>query len=472
MILQQIQLALARFRRLLWNPVPGHHGSKRSNMLRLAILSSSMSKVFGLALQAIAIPLVYRSLGEKQYALYLLMTGALATIAITQMGAGPGLTKGMAEAHARGDHHAESALFNAALRLTALCALIGGGVILAVLHCVPPADLFGVSFQDERATIVSVADVCIIVLIAQVIFGVVDSALAGYQEQVFSNIGSMSSNILSIGLLIAVCSYGATISAVIIVIYGVPILSRLVNVIVLFKRRPYLMRGMLRTAAGRYQTLLNVGLAFWVIQLGGLIEQHSGTYVLAHESTRRETVLFAIIYKVLTLIGSVNVIITQPLWPAFADAVAHRDFEWIRRSYRRIRFALTAFSCTVCVLLIALGPAAFRYFVHIDTSGSQLLFFILGAYFISNVWTHVYYVTLMGLPGIWPVALILMSENILLLLFALILVPHLGGAGMALAYLLASLVLPAWLLPTRFKSTMRAISSPAKTGSAYAGDFV
>jgi O-antigen/teichoic acid export membrane protein len=175
---------------------------------------------------------------------------------------------------------------------------------------------------------------------------------------------------------------------------------------------------------------------------------------------------------VLTLIGSVNVIITQPLWPAFADAVAHRDFEWIRRSYRRIRFALTAFSCTVCVLLIALGPAAFRYFVHIDTSGSQLLFFILGAYFISNVWTHVYYVTLMGLPGIWPVALILMSENILLLLFALILVPHLGGAGMALAYLLASLVLPAWLLPTRFKSTMRAISSPAKTGSAYAGDFV
>jgi len=315
--------------------------------------------------------------------------------------------------------------------------------------------------------------VCILVLVAQVIFGVVDSALAGYQEQVFSNVGSMSSNILSIGLLIAVCSHGATISAVIIVIYGVPILSRLVNVIVLFRRRPYLLQGTFRTARGRYQVLLSVGLAFWVIQLGGLIEQHSGTYVLAHLSSNQETVLFAIIYKTLTLIGSVNLIITQPLWPAFADAVAHRDFDWIRRSYRRIRFALTAFSCAVCLLLIAFGPPAFHYFVHIDTTQSRLLFCVLGAYFIANVWTHLYYVTLMGLPGIWRVALILISENVILLLSSLFLVPLFGGVGMALAYLLASLVLPAWLLPQLMKRTMRALSSSVGTARApVPGDFV
>ena len=159
----------------------------------------------------------------------------------------------------------------------------------------------------------------------------------------------MSSNILSIGLLIAVCSHRATISAVIIVIYGVPILSRLVNVIVLFRRRPYLMQGAFRTARGRYRALLSVGLAFWVIQLGGLIQQHSGTYVLAHLSSNQETVLFAIIYKTLTLIGSVNLIITQPLWPAFADAVAHRDFDWIRRLYRRIRLPHSRHSRVRCV---------------------------------------------------------------------------------------------------------------------------
>jgi len=76
------------------------HGAKRSALLRLAIFSSGLSKLCGLALQASAIPLVYRSLGPHHYALYLLLTGALGTIALAQMGAGPGLTQGIAKANA------------------------------------------------------------------------------------------------------------------------------------------------------------------------------------------------------------------------------------------------------------------------------------------------------------------------------------------------------------------------------------
>jgi hypothetical protein len=54
---------------------------------------------------------------------------------------------------------------------------------------------------------------------------------------------------------------------------------------------------------------------------------------------------------------------------------------------------------------------------------------------------------MMGMPGIWRAAVVLLAENLLMLLFALLLVPHLGAAGMALAYLAASVVLPVWLLP-------------------------
>ena len=72
----------------------------------------------------------------------------------------------------------------------------------------------------------------------------------------------------------------------------------------------------------------------------------------------------------------------------------------------------------------------------------------------------------MGLPGIWRVALILISENLILLLSSLFLVPLFGGVGMALAYLLASLVLPAWLLPQLMKITMRALSRSVGTARA------
>jgi O-antigen/teichoic acid export membrane protein len=462
MIRQQAQRACPRLKIFLSKLAGTDHRSRRSALLRLAIISSSLSKVCGLALQTIAIPLVYQSLGQHPYELYLLMTAALATIAIAQLGAGPGLTQGIAKASAAGSHNQEASLINAAFRLTTITALIGGGVLLAVLHLIPPGAIFGSSFAGERAAILSVANVCVFVAIAQIISGVVDSALAGYQEQMFTNIGAMISNILSIGLLFFVCQHGPTIGSVIVVLYGVPTLSRVANLIVLYLRRPYLLKGVFQSSRGSYAILLNVGLAFWAIQLGSLIEQHGGTYVLAHLSSTQETDLFAIVYKSLSLVGSVNIIITQPLWPAFTDAIAHRDFDWIQRSYAKIRRALTLFSCAVGLLMMTIGPWGFEHFVHIDTSGNRLLFSVLGVYFVANVWTHLYYVTMMGMQGIWRVAMVAFSENVLLLLLSLVLVPRLGAAGMALAYLFASLLLPVWFLPKLMSQTIREISSSSR----------
>ena len=63
------------------------------------------------------------------------------------------------------------------------------------------------------------------------------------------------------------------------------------------------------------------------------------------------------------------------------------------------------------------------------------------------------------MEGIWRIAVVALSENLMLVLLSLLLVPRLGAAGMALAYLSASLLLPAWLLPRLMKKTIRQISA-------------
>jgi O-antigen/teichoic acid export membrane protein len=147
----------------------------------------------------------------------------------------------------------------------------------------------------------------------------------------------------------------------------------------------------------------------------------------------------------------------MPLWPAFTDAIAHRDIEWIRRSYRRIRLALMAYSCIVAAIMIIAGQWIFTNVLHIDTTGAGLLFVIFALYFGANVWTHLYYVTLMGMDGIWKVALVVFAEKLLIWLFGIVLVPRMGAAGMALAYLSASIVLPAWLLPGMMRRALRRV---------------
>lgn len=432
-------------------------GARRTALLKLAIASSALSKICGLALQAIAIPLVYHSLGQHRYELFLLLTAMLATIALAQMGAGPGLTQGIAKANAEGNRDYEASLLSAALRLAIVAAVTGGAVILGIIYLMPSGRLFGAPFIHDRAEILAIANACVFVLIVQIISGVVDSALAGYQEQIFSNIGTMLANLTSIALLILVCRYAPTITRVILVLYGAPTLSRVVNVVLLFVRRPYLIKGISRSNRRDYGVLLYVGLAFWAMQIGSLLEQYGGTFILAHLSTTRATNFFAVVYKSITLAGSAVTMLTQPLWPAFTDAIAHRDTNWIRGSYRTIRRVSTAYSCLVAIVLMTSGRFVFQRLLHIETEGSAL-FVILGVYFIANIWTHVFYMTMMGMDVIWKVAGVALAENIVMILAGVVLVPHLGASGMGLAYLLASVLLPTWLLPRMMSDAISGIS--------------
>ncbi len=439
----------------------GDPAARRSALLRLAVLSSGLSKLFGLGLQALAIPLVYHALGQHHYELYLLLSAALATLAITQLGAGPGLTQGIASAHASGDRKYEASLLRAAFRLVGAAAIIGGGAILLVSHYVAPGALFGAGFAGDRAEIIHVVNICVIVLMAQIFFGVVDSALAGYQEQVLVNVGAMFSNILSIGILVAICRFAPSISGVILALYGLPTLSRIVNLAVLFSRRPYLLSETADHSTRLYRGLLSIGMAFWLMQIGGVLEQNGGTYLLARFSSTEDTNLFAIIYKSQSLAGAVVAMLTQPLWPAFTDAIAHRDVAWIRRTYGKIRRVLAIYSCTLALILGVAGGWIFRELMHVRVEGNRLLFPAFGAYFIANIWTHLFYVTMMGMRGIWKIAVVLLAENLLMLLFGALLTPPFGALGMALAYLAASLCLPAWLLPRMMSQAIEEIATTA-----------
>jgi hypothetical protein len=64
---------------------------------------------------------------------------------------------------------------------------------------------------------------------------------------------------------------------------------------------------------------------------------------------------------------------------------------------------------------------------------------------------------------LWQGVAIVLVENLVMLAFGIVCVPRFGAAGMALAYLLASVVLPVWLLPRLMSRQIRLISELAAT---------
>lgn len=436
--------------------LPG--AAHRTRQLRLAVLSSMVSKITGFALQAFSLPLVFHSLDSRAYANYLLVSAILSTLNLAQMGTGPGLTQEIATAAARGNKDDEARFLASAFTLSFTILLLGTSVVFALAHIVPPERLLGDAYAGEQSQIVETAQICMMLVGAHVVLANVDSALAGYQEQVYTSVASSVSNVIAAMLVAYVCRHEPTISTVILATFMPPTISRAINLVLLVFRRRYLLGGLSAVSTTSIRKLVGAGLAFWIIQLSSMIEQNAGVLVLAHHGTASDVAIYGFIYKAVLLGLSGVTIVTQPLWPAYIDARVRRDTEWITRVFRVTRNTLMIFAIAATVLVAATGPFMLESIANIDlgTSGASILY-VFAAYFSCNIWAHVHYMAVMGLGNVWRLAGVMAAENGLMLGLALLFAPCLGATGMALAYLVSSACLPLWLLPIMMRRTLRGL---------------
>ena len=437
-------------------------------MLRLAVLSSAGSKLTGILLQGLAIPLVYHSLGDRFYAIFLLLGAALTTLALTQLGGGAGLTQAIARSAALQDRKQQAAAFCAGFSLSTVMALSGVAIIFFIAHHSTVARLFGSAFAQDSDLILRTLDIALVIGALQVIMGTVDSVMAGYQEQVATNMGTLTANLISTVLLVIVCRHKPSLITVFLVLYGVTVATRAANLVHLLLRRGYLLNGWSSISRTSFNYLLSTGVAFWIVELSLVLEQQGGTYVMSHLSTPHTTDIFAVCYRLAVLCGSLGIMITQPLWPAFTDAMTRRDYVWVQNTSRKIRHTLLMVGLVAGVGVATAGPSLIRVIWKISLTGNRMVMVMLGFYIFCNLWTNFHYVVLMGMDRTWTVAGVIIAENIVVLLSGVILVPRFGPLGMSLAYILGSLLVPAWLLPLVLRSRMQALSSSSHSTSTVA----
>jgi O-antigen/teichoic acid export membrane protein len=191
---------------------------------------------------------------------------------------------------------------------------------------------------------------------------------------------------------------------------------------------------------------------------------------MAHFTSAQDTDVFAIIYRASCLASATVGIFTQPLWPAFTDAVARHDTTWVNRAAVKIRLTIVLIAGALAILMIVMGAWGIEHLWNIDVSGKRMVVIALALYLFSNLWTHFHYVVLMGLDRIWGVAGLVIVENLAMLGLGRLAIPHFGALGMALAYLVASAAIPAWILPSmlrkRMASTSFVPSAPAPAGAS------
>ncbi|MFT3990475.1 MAG: oligosaccharide flippase family protein [Luteolibacter sp.] len=427
----------------------GKDAARRDRSIRLAVLTSFLSKAGTILLQLVSIPIAVRVLGREEFGLYTTVNLTLTTVSILQIGVGPALTHGLSKARASHDEETQRELGSTAFFLMLSLAGLAAFVLAMVLWKVPLATLYGAEFVGKEAVLRPALWVGLGLFLCLFVLNLTERVRESHLEVAVNNMWGAASNVLAAIAVGAGVWFVPQVWYLVIAVHGAKVLMNAGNTISLWRKHP-LMRpcfGKFRPQVARH--LFTDGLAFSSCCLVPvLVEYNLCGWFVGRDGGPAAVALYGVFISLTVMQLGFVVIISTPTWPAVAEALARVDMAWARRAAKRLYTYGSAFALCSAAGLTLLGPWVLTFWLGKEFSGiSHGILACYGAYFIAHVWRHLNHTMMIGTGRVRKLVGIQFFESVLLAGAAWFALKHGGIGGMLLAMAGVIALTTGWVLP-------------------------
>ncbi len=426
--------------------------SQRDYRIKLAILTSMLSKVATIAVQIVAIPIAINALGSERFGVFVMITALLSWLNLASAGLFPSLTREISRT--KFNNKRVASLFAVVFYLVGAISITCGLGAAAILYLVPVQNLFGDGFELYASEIRLGGYVAISIVVLQIISSVAEAARAGFQEQHINNLWGVMGGITSLIALVTTMLYIPSLVAIILAVHGAAAIAKVANMtqMIGFHRR-YLFPHPSSWDRSVVQVLVSSSSAFLLVQIASIASQQASAFIVGYIRGPDEVAVFYIMLQMIVLLGGTVVMFTQPVWPAITDAIQQKDHAWAKQRAKLLLWGLCFYALLIAILIAVFGETIIHFWIGPEITPSSTLLTLTGVYFFVVVWNHVNYMLLIGLGQTWLPATVLLTEAILMLVLCLYLVPKYGAEGGMLALVAAGIVITAWIAPINVKRT-------------------
>jgi O-antigen/teichoic acid export membrane protein len=364
-------------------------GAARSRHRDRRILRSGLASVGGQVLSAICtlvtVPLVIDRLSPEAFGVWITLSSLLLLLGFLDLGVGSALVGGIARAQAIGDREeAQRMISSAFFGLVGLSALFGAVFALVHPH-VPWGELLGVdspSVRDEAAAAVVVVVAAILISLP---LNVAARAQAGLQEGDTVVLWRTVGIVIQVLAVVALSWAGAGLVWFVAALAAGPVVGSVLNSIALFAgRRRWLHVSRARASLKSFQALGSTGFLFFVLLVSSTVAYQCDALIIAHFRGAADAGAYGVPFRLFMFVPTFVSLALMPLWPAYADAWATGERDWIRRTFRRsVLFAAIANGGAGLALLIVARPVL-RLWVGDAVEPSTL--FLVSLFFYVLVW--------------------------------------------------------------------------------------
>ena len=414
----------------------------------LAVLSSLVSKGGNAVLMLVSVPLAFSVLGEERFGVYGVVQTLMWFITMSDLGMGPGIMRRIAGAAAQDDRAAATAAVSCGFFITLGFVFVSAAIFVTLMLTVPVTTLFGEKFapvQDElRQNLWLAGGMFLLMLMVSML----ERSREGYQEIHIANAFGGTGNVIAAGILFWGIGQHPSVMFLLLAVYGMQALAGTFNAVHLIWHRPWLLPRWSKIEWGLAQRMIGEGMALFVAGSMAPIFQREGTkWLLGQMDGPAAVGRFTILIQLGFFLYGFVFMLSRPLWPAVADAVARGNLDWVRGARRRMMRFFFPLAAAVVAGFTVLGPWLAERWLGRQVALERSDFTLFSLSFVLMVWSHLHYVILAGSGVIRRPAMVLALETAAVLGLAWFGIHHYGLTGALAASGAGVLMFSAWWLP-------------------------
>ncbi len=315
-----------------------------------------------------SVPLTLGLLDKERYGLWITIGSMIQWFTMADMGIGYGLTKGLVTAVAEGNRTAQRELVSTSMLAIGTVSLVLAAVFALAFPFAPWERIFAISSRVDSSELRLTIAICAGIFFLGFPLGLIEKIYAGYQEGYVANYWATATNAASLAALVAAVRLGRGLPSLVLALSGVPLVVTVVNAAYLFARRhPWLRPSLGAFRMGLAKEQLRLGGSVVFIQLVALAMWQNDNIIVAQLFGAAEVAPYSLAFRLGGFYVGLLTLWLNPLWPAYADAVARGDHDWIRQKLRRTLTLGLAATLAAGVVVVIAGATVIRLWARSTT---------------------------------------------------------------------------------------------------------
>jgi O-antigen/teichoic acid export membrane protein len=324
----------------------------------------------------ISIPLTIHYLGAERYGMWMTIASLVAMLSSADFGIGFGLLNMVSESYGKEDWEAAARYVSSGF----FSLLVVGSSILAGAFLVYPHVQWQRWFNVTSAVAAREAGPTLLVLVACVAvsipLNVTWRVQSGLQQGYIANLWVILGHCIGLAGLVVGVRNRIGLPWLVLAVAGAPAFAALLNTGCTFLfAKPWLRPRLSLVRLDSTKRLLGLGLLFFVFQLAQVIGFQSDNMVLAHILGAGKVPVYAVTSRMFSIVGLLMGFVIAPLWPAYGEALARGEIDWLKRTLFRSIVLVLAICIPTNIGLIFTGKRLLSLWVgpQIAPSFSLLL---------------------------------------------------------------------------------------------------